>query len=275
MSDDRWSRTAAQLGELEESRREAFTEAVRAASCSRGATSMHSTSARAPAPSPSRSRRTSPTCVAVDSSPELLDEGRRRGGEFPNVTFVEGDAKKLDIRRGTFDLAGCSRVLHHVDRPEMVVASLARAIRFGGQVVVIDQIASGDPLVAVEFDRFERARDPEHERLLPDTDVRSLLEANRLVVLRTKVTEEQRNLTWYLDLADCSGEARDRPRRWPRLRRPHSSAGTSPRSGCRRIAHAGGPRFVSFPAWPTSPSRLGANVQPGPDRRQQYATEPR
>ena len=29
MSDDRWSRTAAQLGELEESRRDAFTDAVR------------------------------------------------------------------------------------------------------------------------------------------------------------------------------------------------------------------------------------------------------
>jgi hypothetical protein len=45
--------------------------------------------------------------------------------------------------------------------------------------------------------------------LLPDIDLRALLEANGLVVVRTKFTEEKRNLTWYLDLADCQGEARD------------------------------------------------------------------
>ena len=207
MSDDRWSRTAVKLGELEESRRDAFREAVRSFVQPMG--DEHAldlgtgTGALAFALAPYVA-----DVLAIDQSPELLEEGRRRGSGFPNVQFLEGDAKRLESRRGTFDLAGCSRVLHHVDRPEMVVASLARAIRFGGQVVVIDQIASGDPLVAVEFDRFERARDPDHQRLLPDTDVRSLLEANGLVVVRTKFTEEERNLTWYLDLADCSGDAR-------------------------------------------------------------------
>ena len=159
------------------------------------------------------------------------------------------------MRRGTFDLAGCSRVLHHVHRPEMVVASLARAIRFGGHVLVIDQIAPADPLVAVEIDRFERARDPEHQRLLPDIDLRALLEANGLVVLRTKVTEEQRNLTWYLDLADCQGEARDQA----------EALAPSVADGNRRVVsrrQAAGCRIdsrrwagiLSFPAWPTSPS---------------------
>jgi hypothetical protein len=90
----------------------------------------------------------------------------------------------------------------------MVVASMARATRFGGHVVVIDQLAPADPLVALELDRFERARDPEHRRLLPDVDLRALLEANNLVVVRTRFTEEERGLAWYLDLADCEGEAR-------------------------------------------------------------------
>jgi SAM-dependent methyltransferase len=208
LSDDRWSRTAARLGELEESRREEFTEAVRAFVQPQG--DEHAldvgtgTGALAFALAPFVA-----DVVAVDNAPALLEEGRRRGVAFPTVTFVEGDAGNLDLRRGTFDLAGCSRVLHHVHRPEMVVASLARAVRFGGHVVVIDQIAPADPLVAVEVDRFERARDPEHQRLLPDIDLRALLEANGLVVVRTKVTEEKRNLTWYLDLADCQGEARD------------------------------------------------------------------
>jgi SAM-dependent methyltransferase len=199
LSDDRWSRTAARLGELEESRREAFTDAVRdfvqpqpedhALDLGTG------TGALAFALAPFVA-----DILAVDNAPALLEEARRRADAFPNVTFVEGDATNLDLRLGTFDLAGCS--------PELVVASLARSIRFGGHVLVIDQIAPADPLIAVEVDRFERARDPDHQRLLPDIDVRALLEANGLVVARTKVTEEKRNLTWYLDLADCQGDAR-------------------------------------------------------------------
>jgi SAM-dependent methyltransferase len=199
---------AARLGEVEESRREAFTDAVRSFVQPQGDEHVldlgTGTGALAFALAPFVAQ-----VMAVDRSPELLEEGRRRGGAFPNVTFVEGDATNLDVRRGTFDLAGCSRVLHHVPRPEMVVASLARAIRFGGQVIVIDQIAPADPLVALELDRFERARSPEHQRLLPDIDLRALLEANGLVVVRTKFTEEKRNLTWYLDIADCQGEERD------------------------------------------------------------------
>ena len=66
-----------------------------------------------------------------------------------------------------------------------------------------------DPLVAIDVDRFERARDPSHERLLADVDVRLLLEANDLVVIRTEFAEERRDLDCYLDLAGCTGEARE------------------------------------------------------------------
>jgi ubiquinone/menaquinone biosynthesis C-methylase UbiE len=148
--------------------------------------------------------------VAVDLVPELLEQGRKRAERFPNVTFAEGDITRLEVVSGTFDLAGCARTLHHVRRPELAMAELARVTRFGGRVLVIDQIAPIDPLLAVELDRFERARDPTHTRLLPDIDVRALLEANGLVVLRTEFHEEPRELDAYLDLAGCEGEARER-----------------------------------------------------------------
>ena len=116
MSDDRWSRTAARLGELEERRRDAFREAVRGFVQPRG--DEHAldlgtgTGALAFALAPYVA-----DVLAVDRSSALLEEGRRRGSAFPNVTFVEGDATKLDVRRGTFDIGGCSRVRHHVPHP--------------------------------------------------------------------------------------------------------------------------------------------------------------
>jgi ubiquinone/menaquinone biosynthesis C-methylase UbiE len=146
--------------------------------------------------------------TAVDVVPELLEEGRRRGVAFPNVSFVEGDAMHLAFEDGTFDLAGTLRTLHHVRRPELVVAELVRVTRAGGALLIVDQLAPVDPLAALELDRFERARDPSHARTLPDTDVRALLEANSLVLLRSRFEREERALDPYLDLAACEGELR-------------------------------------------------------------------
>jgi ubiquinone/menaquinone biosynthesis C-methylase UbiE len=148
--------------------------------------------------------------VAVDLVAELLDEGRRRSAEFPNVSFVEGNAMRLAFDDDAFDLAGTLRTLHHVPRPELVVAELARVTRPGGSVLIVDQLAPVDPLLGVELDRFERARDPSHTRTLPDIDVRAFLEANSLVLLRSRSEQQERELERYLDLAACEGEARDR-----------------------------------------------------------------
>lgn len=147
--------------------------------------------------------------VAVDVVPAVLAEGEARVAEFGNVTFVEADATALPFEDGSFDIAACVRTLHHIARPELVVAELARVIGYRGQVLLIDQIAPTDPLLGIELDRFERARDPSHTRLLPDVDIRSLLDANGLVLRRSEQRPERRDVAEYLDLAGCTGPARE------------------------------------------------------------------
>jgi SAM-dependent methyltransferase len=144
--------------------------------------------------------------VGVDRVPELLELARERAPA--NAQFVEGDATELSFDTASFDLAGTLRTLHHVRRPELVIAELARVARPGGRVLVIDQLAPIDPLEAYPIDRFERARDPSHARLLPEIDLRQLFEANGLVLVRSRQEEERRELEAYLDLAGCAGEAR-------------------------------------------------------------------
>jgi SAM-dependent methyltransferase len=150
--------------------------------------------------------------VAVDVVSELLEQARTRAPAHPNVSFREGDATVLPFGDGEFDLAGSLRTLHHIPRPELAVAELARVTRPGGTILVVDQIAPIDPLEALELDRFERARDPSHTRLLPDTDMRGLCDANDLVLRRAEVETERRAIEPYLDLAGCEGEARERAR---------------------------------------------------------------
>jgi len=146
--------------------------------------------------------------VGVDIVPELLERARESAPD--NVTFVEGDVTSLPFDLGTFDLVCTRRTLHHIARPERAVAELARVTALGGRLFVDDQIAPVDPLVALELDRFERARDPSHTRTLPDTDLRSLFDANGLILLRTHFQTHTRRLDYYLDLAGCEGEARER-----------------------------------------------------------------
>ncbi len=145
--------------------------------------------------------------VGVDIVPELLEAARRDAPA--NVTFVEGDAMALSFEAAEFDLAGSRRTLHHLPRPELAVAEMARVTRPGGHVYVNDQIAPHDPLVALELDRFERARDPSHTRTLPDIDMRHLFESNGLVLLRRESRLHRRPLDYYLDLAGCEGEQRE------------------------------------------------------------------
>ena len=146
--------------------------------------------------------------VGVDMSLALLAAARERAPA--NVTLVEGDAEALPFGYGEFDLAGSLRVLHHAHRPELVVSELARVTRPGGLIAIADQLGHVDPLRNLETDRFERARDPSHTRLLPDTDIRSLIDAHDLVVTHNEITRERRDLERYLDLAGVSGDARDR-----------------------------------------------------------------
>ncbi|MES1246263.1 MAG: class I SAM-dependent methyltransferase [Actinomycetota bacterium] len=146
--------------------------------------------------------------VGVDVVPALLERARERAPA--NATFVEGDMTALPFGDGSFDLAGTLRTLHHVHRPELAVAELARVTRRGGHVLVVDQLAPADPLEAVAVDRFERARADDHERLLSDQDLRSLFDANRLVLVRERRATERRDLASFLDLAGCEGEARSR-----------------------------------------------------------------
>jgi SAM-dependent methyltransferase len=148
--------------------------------------------------------------VASDANEEYLEAGRAIAPA--NVRFVEGDATALPFGYATFDIAGSLRTLHHVRRPELAVSELARVTRPGGRLLIADQLGSIDPLRSLEMDRFERLRDPSHQRLLPDADVRGFLDANDLVLLSQEVTRERIDLEQRFELAEIPEEERVRLR---------------------------------------------------------------
>ena len=146
--------------------------------------------------------------VGVDLSADLVAAGNEIAPA--NCELRVGDATALPFEYGSFDIAGCMRVLHHTRRPELVVSELARVTRPGGRILLVDQLGFVDPVVSAETDRFEQARDPSHVRLLPDQDIRFLLDANDLEVLTNEIRHERRDLARYLDLVGLEGDERRR-----------------------------------------------------------------
>ncbi len=151
--------------------------------------------------------------VAVDVDADRLEQARTLADGYSNVEVREADAAHLPFELGEFDLVCERAVLHHVPRPELVLAEMTRVARPGGHIFVIDQLAPIDPLVALELDRFERARHPAHTRLLSDGDLRAFFEMNNLVLLRSRVETSSRALGPYFDLAGCEGASREEARR--------------------------------------------------------------
>jgi SAM-dependent methyltransferase len=148
--------------------------------------------------------------VGVDTRADYLEAARAAAPA--NVRLVEGDVMALPFGYAEFDLACTHRVLHHVRRPELAVSELARVTRPGGKILVADQLGSIDPLLSLEQDRFERLRDPTHQRLLPDADIRGFLDANDLVLISSEVTRERVDVEQRLELAGLSEEERMRIR---------------------------------------------------------------
>ena len=142
--------------------------------------------------------------VGVDTHLELLAAARANAPT--NATFQEADVMALPFGYGEFDIVGCLRVLHHVRRPEVAVQELARVLRPGGTLLIVDQLGSVDPIRSLETDRFERQRDPSHTRLLPDADIRGYLDANDMVVTVNETLSERRDMERYIALAGLEGD---------------------------------------------------------------------
>jgi ubiquinone/menaquinone biosynthesis C-methylase UbiE len=77
---------------------------------------------------------------AVEVSPRFLDHLRKRARDrgFGQIEVVEGGERSARLGDASIDVAFLCDTYHHFEYPQAMLASLHRALRPGGRLVVVD-----------------------------------------------------------------------------------------------------------------------------------------
>ncbi|QEO08816.1 class I SAM-dependent methyltransferase [Protaetiibacter larvae] len=75
------------------------------------------------------------TVVAVDFSPGMIEEGRRR---HPELEFIEADAERLPFGDEEFDAVTISFGLRNIAHPLVALGELYRVLKPGGRLVICE-----------------------------------------------------------------------------------------------------------------------------------------
>ena len=78
--------------------------------------------------------------IAVDASRDMLDAARQRLADMTNVDIRRGDLESLPLENGELHAAMLSLVLHYSPDPARALAEVARVLRPGGRVLVVDML---------------------------------------------------------------------------------------------------------------------------------------
>lgn len=104
--------------------------------------------------------------VASDLTPRMLAAARAHinAQGAANVDYVIADAERLPFLDETFDLVTVRIAPHHYPDAARATREMARVLKRGGRLVLIDNIAPEDAALDHLLNNWEKRRDPSHIR---------------------------------------------------------------------------------------------------------------
>jgi ubiquinone/menaquinone biosynthesis C-methylase UbiE len=104
--------------------------------------------------------------VASDLTPRMLLEARSLAAEtgVGGIAFAAADAEALPFADAVFDRLTCRIAAHHFHDIRAAMKEIARVVRPGGRIGIIDSIVPGEPSLDAYMNGIERVRDPSHVR---------------------------------------------------------------------------------------------------------------
>jgi ubiquinone/menaquinone biosynthesis C-methylase UbiE len=141
---------------------------------------------------------------AYDLTPAILLRARQRAareGLLQKLGFAIGDAQTLSFADESLDLAVTSYSLHHISDPARVIREMARVVRRGGRVGLIDIIVPEDPKVRALNHRIEWIRDHSHCRSLTLAEFQTMMNDAGLRITATETREHPRTFEHWMLVA--------------------------------------------------------------------------
>lgn len=78
------------------------------------------------------------TVYAQDIFADFLARAKKNAAGKANIRYVQGNEKSTELPADTMDLILVLDAYHHFDHPESMLASLRKALKPGGRLVVVD-----------------------------------------------------------------------------------------------------------------------------------------
>ena len=95
--------------------------------------------------------KTGAEVVALDFSPGMVKEGRRRHSD---IDFVEGDAEALPFPAASFDALTISFGLRNVNNPQVALGEMYRVVKPGGRIVICEFSHPPAPLIRAGYQGY-------------------------------------------------------------------------------------------------------------------------
>ena len=146
--------------------------------------------------------------VSSDLTPEMLKVAQAQATErgLTNVTTALADAEDLAFEDNSFDLVTCRIAPHHFKSPSRFVAEMARVVKPGGYVAMVDNVVPTEAEVADFANAWEAKRDPSHVRCLSVDEWLDLFTESGLVVTETELLAKEMGFSWWTDNMAVSTE---------------------------------------------------------------------
>jgi len=170
--------------------------------------------------------------IGFDLTPAMLDRARAsaQAASLSNIAFACADASRLPLPDASLDLAVCGYSIHHMLDPARALSELARVLRPGGCLALVDLIVPAGASSDVH-DRIERTRDASHANTLTVPEFSALVEAAGLRLFALEITERLRQFDDWMQIAGHAPGSSDYLATRPLLEDslPSDSAGFRPR----------------------------------------------
>jgi ubiquinone/menaquinone biosynthesis C-methylase UbiE len=149
--------------------------------------------------------------VATDLTPRMLSAARTflavRG--IVNADFVLADAERLPFLDEAFNLVTVRIAPHHFADVRAACREMARVLRLGGRLVLIDNVAPEDLALDAFVNDLERRRDPSHVRCYTPTEWVDLIRGAGLRVTHTETMRKAHDWAEWTARSEMPADARE------------------------------------------------------------------